>query len=842
MSGRLLPRRLPLALVRIGRTWPRTVLFLAVLSWILAALLASRVKIETDILSLVPRDNPVVENFETTIDRFGTVDTLVCVLQLHGYDRRDGDLSFADHFSRELKASKSIEWVEGHMDTSLQLLAPLLDRSLLLMDPVQLEKFLGDLQGEGLDRKASELYSQLIGPQGMAAKDYLRADPFGVLPILTSKLSFDGLGLPVDPESGYVMDPEGRMILILARPIRPAQDLIFDRQLAAELRTIRERATKSWEEEGWEGDAPEIRFTGGYMVTLEDSNLIISDAELGMASALLGVLLLFLLAFRRKAALVYATLPLLTGLALTVIFGILALGRMNSLTSAFGGLLVGLGIDFIIVLYGRYVEERKAGADHREAVDAMGRHTGVGVMLGAVTTAATFYAFLLTDFRGLSELGLLTGTGILLLALTVFLLLPALLSLLQDRPSGARRHVISSFGAEHLTALALRWPRCIVGLVIVVSLFLGWGAFSLRFDDDIQNMRSPDNKAMQLRQEIMLAFGQRFTPMSIRVDGKTETEAMDSARKILAEATELVNAKDLARVESIVSIFPSRESQEAVIEILHRHAGEFEKLRPRFEAALRKNGLNPEMFREGIQHFQRALKQQEIIRLSDLGEGPLSTVIGRFVARAGSVVSVVVRCYPPAGLWRRGAPPALEQVVARHPDAILTGTNVVSSELRKIVWRDAGRASLLGFILVFLLMWADFGSPLPSLLALLPLALGLVWMLGTMALLGQCVNFMNIFVVTMVIGIGVDYAVHLQHRWIESGGDPGAIARTSKAIAVAALTTVVGFGSFVLSHYPGLRSVGSAAILGALATALLSVTLLPVVLRRLRLGGRSCVK
>ncbi len=102
-----------------------------------------------------------------------------------------------------------------------------------------------------------------------------------------------------------------------------------------------------------------------------------------------------------------------------------------------------------------------------------------------------------------------------------------------------------------------------------------------------------------------------------------------------------------------------------------------------------------------------------------------------------------------------------------------------------------------------------------------------------MALLGIRVNFMNIFVMTMIIGIGVDYGIHLLHRWSESGLAPDALSETSKAVAVAALTTVAGFGSLVLSHFPGLRSVGAAAILGTVCTAVASITLLPVLLARL---------
>jgi predicted RND superfamily exporter protein len=202
-------------------------------------------------------------------------------------------------------------------------------------------------------------------------------------------------------------------------------------------------------------------------------------------------------------------------------------------------------------------------------------------------------------------------------------------------------------------------------------------------------------------------------------------------------------------------------------------------------------------------------------------------------------VSVVIYCYPPAGTWRQGASPGLRALLADHPGAILTGPNIVSAELRRIVWDDAMRAAALGFVLVFALMWADLGSVVKALLGLAPLLVGMVWMLGAMALLGLKLNFFNVFVLTMIIGIGVDYGVHLLHRWEESAGDPAAVAETAKAIAVAGLTTMVGFGSVVLSHYPGLRSVGAAAILGASSTAVLGMTLLPVLLARWRAAGRN---
>ena len=104
-------------------------------------------------------------------------------------------------------------------------------------------------------------------------------------------------------------------------------------------------------------------------------------------------------------------------------------------------------------------------------------------------------------------------------------------------------------------------------------------------------------------------------------------------------------------------------------------------------------------------------------------------------------------------------------------------------------------------------------------------------MLGLMALLGLQFNFMNIFVGLMIIGVGTDYAVYMLHRYRESPDDfPRTAPETGKAVVMAALTAIVGYGSFALSHYPGLRSIGYASFFGILFSGLAAITLLPAIL------------
>jgi len=829
-----LPRRLPHFLVTIGFRFPRMVIAASLIAWILAGVVAFHIHVVTDILSLVPRHNAVVSQFKTTLKRFGSIDLLLAVVRLDPGKNLNAELAYAETLAGQLRSWDKIDWVEYRLQDPATTAAPLLDHATLFLGPEKVRHLLNGLDPRGLQERADWLRAELTAPQGLVVKDFLTEDPFGLLQGVLKRARLGNLGARFDPGTGYLIDPHRTCLLILAKPVRPAQDFVFDRMLVRGLQRRVKTADLSWRKAGWGWNPPQVQFTGGYVIAMDDAQLIKGDMTLGMASSLVGVLLLFLVAFRRPAALVYAFFPLVTGLALTLIFVGLALHTLNSVTSGFAALLIGLGIDFVIVLYGRYVEEIHNGATHEDAIEAMGRNTGVGVLLGAVTTAATFYAFLVTDFKGLSSLGLLTGTGILLLALTVFLLLPALLTIIRPARRAAPLPHLHSFGSDFLCRLSFRKPRVALGVVFLMTVILGIAAFSLHFDDDIRNMRAAGNPGVILRHEIMEKFGLRFTPMMIRVDGRNENEALSRARRLLKDLRPLVDGKNLAGIDTIADLIPSVSDQEAVIGELRAAHLDLGRLRVEVRASLAAAGLNPAAFQAGIDHLVAALSVRRPISARDVAGTPLARVLDRYIASFPGGVSTVIYCYAPKGRWRREPPPALERVVARHRHAVLSGVNVISRELRRIVWGDAARASILGLIAVFVLLMLDLGGVKQSILALLPLSVGIVWMLGGMAILGMSINVMNVFVVTMIIGIGVDYGVHLLHRWNESGGDERAVTETSRAIAVAALTTVVGFGSLVLSHFPGLRTVGAVAILGALATAVVSMTLLPALLGRTR--------
>jgi predicted RND superfamily exporter protein len=150
--------------------------------------------------------------------------------------------------------------------------------------------------------------------------------------------------------------------------------------------------------------------------------------------------------------------------------------------------------------------------------------------------------------------------------------------------------------------------------------------------------------------------------------------------------------------------------------------------------------------------------------------------------------------------WKRDVPPGLAEALSGGDSGIVvTGTNVVGIEFRKIFSREAPRAVLLGLVVVFALLWIDFRSLRLTAIALAQLICGVIMMLGWMKAAGIHLNYVNAFVATMILGVGIDYSIHLVHRLNMSGGRiTEGLLETGKAVVMAALTNIAGFGTLAL--------------------------------------------
>src|SRR5436305_14813576 len=370
------------------------------------------------------------------------------------------------------------------------MMAEILPRALLLLTAAELDRVAAALGVARIEQSIAENRQTLRTPQGIMARELVQNDPFHLLPIFLDKFKTAGGGFKLDASSGYFLSADRTTLLMLGQPRRPAEDIPFGHRFMAQARAIEREALADLHKADPAVPAPRIGYTGGYAISLYDAELIQKDVIYNVIFSCVGVLALFLCAFRRPAALLYAGVPMI--LAVIGTFGLAGLlfGQLSSSSAVFGALVAGLGVDFITVLYGRYVAERNRGAEPAVAIREVYRTTLYGVFFAALTTAATFYSYVFTQFKGLSELGVLTGTGILIFLVCVLFLLPALL-LATDRggPAGPRLD-LRSFGSDALVRRALVRPGATIFIWVVIVAACAALIPRLQFNDTIDNLRA----------------------------------------------------------------------------------------------------------------------------------------------------------------------------------------------------------------------------------------------------------------------------------------------------------------------------------------------------------------
>ncbi|HEY0593022.1 MAG TPA: MMPL family transporter, partial [Thermoanaerobaculia bacterium] len=767
----------------------------------------------------------------------GSIDYHIAVIRVPAGREVDDYQPFVDALGERFSASKRITSATWRLPDPLQYLDALLPHALLFLDPPELELVGAKLSDARIAESVSRSRALLQTPQGSAMESLIRYDPFDLLPVYLRRFQRAGGGFRIDTASGYYLSEDRSTFLILMKPARPAQDVPFGRELMIESREIAAAQLAAFRKSApAEVAPPRVDFTGGYAIATGDADLIQKDVISNVLFSFFGVLGLFLYGFRRAAAIGYAAIPM--GVALAVTFGIagVAFGVLSSASAGFAALLAGLGIDFNTVLYGRYVDERNRGVAMPEALATTLRTTLPSVTIAATTTAVTFFAFLLTDFRGMTEMGLLTGMGILLFLVSVVFLLPALIVANEGgaRASRSPRLYHHSFGSERLVALSTRHPKTVIwfwAAFTVIALLL---CSRLRFSDNIQNLRATGNRGVEVQEELTRKFGQSFNSMMLVFYGDGADEVLAATSRVLPELDTLVANRVIGSYQSVATFVPPLERQRRAIEYIRANPESFagDRIEATFRATLAREGFRSEIYDDYLTSFRQALAPERPLSVEELVGRDISDVSSRFLHRSGSKWMSVVYLYPAAGVWPREVPTELMELGERHPEAILTGVNLVSGALRRIVRADAFRATAIGTAAVLILMFAGFRRPGATALAFVPFLSGAAGMLGFMALFGLEFNFMNVFVGLMIVGVATDYAIYMLKRWHEDHDMfvDGAAAETAKSISMAAVTTIVGYGSFAFSHYPGLRSIGYASTFGIGLSALATMSLLPAIL------------
>jgi hypothetical protein len=800
---------------------PALVATLAVLACALAFVPARRIRVASDLATLLPDGSPAAADYRVFLERFGGLEKVFVLVLPDGAGGADeADLArAAGRLEEVLAASPEVASARagiraGDEEFLARYVAP---RAPLLLDGDWRGAVARRLEPDAVRARVARLKAALSTPAAAAHSVLARSDPLGFSEELTALSGH--AALPVHLLSSTFLAPGGDAALVILTPARSEMDPAGGRALLRELDAAYAAV------QGEVGAPLVFRAVGGPLYAAQDEKAIREDLEWTLAGSLGGTTAILVAAFEGVLMPVIALVPLLVALWWTAAWTGLFHPEIAAVSVGFGAVLVGLGIDYGIHAGARFRQALASAADAWAALDATVRHSGPGILTSALTTAAGFAVLGLAHFRPLRELGQLVAVGILTILAAVALLgSPALVAAAPRlrRPGAVWRAL--GRGVDALTGLAARRARLVLAAAAGLTAVALWGLGALSIEADPRVLRPVDHPAREAETLLAERFDLGVETATVVVRGRdlpvTLARAGEAARLLrsaLGAGAAVTSPADYLALGAPVE---ARLRELAGLP-LGRAADDLER-------ELRTANLNPAAFARGLDAL-RALGRGEDPGAPPPEAWPDWLAEALATDQDGTWAALSLRL--PASSWPDGPPAALvAQVKAAVAGSAFASAVAIGTELRVLALRDLETLGLLALAAVaaVVVISLRFRWGL-SLQAGLPVVLGALWTLGIWAALGQSLDLFSLAIMPVMLGIGIDDGLHVAHgvRREPGAGVAGAVRGAGRAMVLTTLTTCAGFGSLGLSQIPGLRRGGLLIAAGVAACLLATLLVLP---------------
>ncbi|MBW2568321.1 MAG: MMPL family transporter [Deltaproteobacteria bacterium] len=822
------------------------ILILTALLTFIAIALAAQLKLDLNFFSLLPSNNTEVHNFFEITEEIGVHSLLIALVEIPpGYDRTKSE-SFVDILAENFAGNQLIHDVEYKSEEKQMssLFQTFIEHFPLFLRAEGLEKLTHILSDNGIHRQVVENKALLMTPFGIAAKELVYIDPLGLRKLLKENITVSTGKQPLRPYKGYYQTSKGETTyLLFIKPEKPPQDIAFSKKLMMEVRNL-ERISLS-EFYGQFDDMPEsikISYTGGYTIAVSDEATTKKDIKVTLLTSFLSIMFLFGLSFRTWRVLFYVGVSLIISLLWTLGFASVAFHRLNILTCVFSCVLIGLGIDFALHIVNRYFGEDKVDLDISHRLQQTFREAGMGIVVGGITTAVAFYSIAISDFRGFKELGIVTGTGILFCLVVMSLVLPCLLVFFSDKKTLKRKITISGFGLMSLMKYLRKYPGVIIITSLIIVCLLAILGTKINFDDNLRNFRPADSETFRLQDKATRWLGGSMADTFLVAQGKSEEEVMEINTSIYEAIKELEDSGMIAGIKSISQYLLSPSQQRKNIKFIQQHPDDFDikRIKKTFDTALEENGFEKlDLYDRYFESLSQVFSAEKLFFPSSLMEKEFGKIINLFVFQKGDNFKTITYIAPPKDLWSRSDTTLFKEMIIWKLEAkgidrnsyILTGPNLLTGDLKKLIINNFESAMWLTFLCIITVLFIYYRSLKLLLLCICPLMISLATLTGIMVIFRLDFNFFNIIVLPMIVGIGIDDGIHLTNTFRQSGHleIPKEMSRTGRAVVLTSLTTIAGFGSITLAHYPGLQSIGYVAVIGVSSCLIASIVVLPAI-------------
>lgn len=844
----------------------KLIVFLSIVLIAIGVSLSSSLTIDSSMNGLLPEDNTVIKASEAIEEEFGGQDSVILVVK--------GDFektkTYMNRLEEEINKKELAQTILYKFDTnskfwnSRALLIPTANfqmvekelqdnnsaiskyitqpgyASMIELFQQRLPLFEGEEKREFTDK-----FVRFMLPKEKLIKEEIEELLSGLVYGPTGKES-------VSYRDGYMVSEDGNVFLMTIKPKLAMETYRADRDnFFAELDGIISDLSKESNfrdiEAGYAGNS--------FVKDYESDKLIVGSFTSTILITFIIIILFVILSFRRILIPFASGVVLILGLVLTSAFAAIVFKQLNMFSISFAALLLGMGIDFAIHIYSRYSEERAKGKNIETAMGDSLVNTGIGMLVGAITTAAAFLTFVFAEFKAFTQMGIICAVGIMLSLFAMVVFMPSMIIWMDRKREGKPFKDVEFSFMRPVGLFTERFRKPILLFAVLIAVVASINLPNVKINADLESLY-PENLPSEKWTKVLKS--------NFEYDTNTIYSMANDIGQLRKWIDKLNDLPSVKKVESLADFIPEDPEYKLSVLAAIKEKGVLSAAQQNSEVHLTEDQLHSlstdlandlgklledvnknadtvlvnELIAfsdalngpEGIQNFQTFVKslEEKTSTVSSTAEVTAFTendlpenILSSFKGITGKYLMDII---PEENSWD-----TIGNDINSVIPAQISGTQILTNELIKMISKDIVKITLLAMVVILFMLVITFRSFKDGLIGIVPVVMSVLAVAGLGNIFGVDINILNVMALPMILGIGVACGVHLVHRIKGKGVEniKDTILFTGKAIIMTTLTTMFGFGSFVFTNHPGLISLGMLVIIGLAACLIFSILIIP---------------
>ena len=781
---------------------------LAVLMLLVFGFFASQIKFEEDITKLIPTNDKADATAKVLKQlNFADKTTVIFKLEKNGSadDLKEMAAQFSDSVSKSCKPY--ITGIQGKIDEeNIQETIDFVYSNLpLFLDDKDYAGIQNKLQKDSIAATVQGNYKSIISPSGFITKDFILQDPLGISFIALKKLQQLNIGDDFTLDNGFVMTKDKKKLLLFITSDISSSETEKNTLFAEKLKSIQENLNTKFK------GKTSVTYFGSALIAVANANQIKSDIVLTTTIAMITLMLILILFYRKIFIPLIIFLPTVFGALFAVAFLYFVKEQISAISLGIGSILLGITIDYSLHILTHY--------KHNSDIKTLYKDITMPVIMSSSTTAVAFLCLLFVKSDALNDLGIFAAVIVMASAIFSLLIVPHLYKP-KENNFEHKKNVI-----DKLAHFSFHNNKYLIGFCVLITIICCFTYNDVGFNNDLSqlNFVPKDIKAAEKQLEESTSLTSKT--IYVAAYGKSMEEVLQNNSQLFADLAKEKQQNKILNFSSVGGIVLSQKEQQQKIEKWNSFWTSDKKqiLQSGLIAEGSKLGFKPTTYSMFFDHLDfdfKPISTEDYLKIQALQLKEFVTEKNGFYT-----ISTLVKVTP------EQRDKFVKSASAKN-NLIAIDRQQMNETFFSTLKTDFNSLVNYSFIAVILILFFFFRRIELVIVSCIPIALTGIVTAGIMGIFGIQMNIFSMIVCTLIFGHGVDFSIFMTsalQKEYTSGKNEIAIYRTS--IILAVITTILGIGAMIFAKHPALRSISSVSLIGVFAALIITFIFYPILFK-----------